>query len=248
MNSVANAAMPGDHREHKVCSVCKIKKRHLRPRRMKMSIKVIAKKLTGKARKKLPESSFAIPASHPQNKGKKDKFPINDESHARNAISRANQFSTSPDWWSGSAQELVNTVTRAVKSKFPKIEISDKAKKKKANLSEILDLIVTAADELDNLGLTKESTILDNISRLLIATEPLKVQQPPPPSTNQAKPGTGDVNPPPIQQPETTDGKTPINVKDSKKTPSLTTKPGEAAKPVEGQTISTTPPAETPKV
>lgn len=43
-------------------------------------------KLTAKKRKALPKSSFAIPG--------KRAYPIEDESHARNALSRVSQFGT----------------------------------------------------------------------------------------------------------------------------------------------------------
>lgn len=195
-----------------------------------MPIKVIAKKLTTKKRNALPDASFAVPASHPKNKGKKDKFPINDENHARNAISRVNQFSTAPDWWAGSVQELVNTVIRKVKNKFPKIEISDKAKKKKAELSEIVDLLVTSANHLDDMGLTKESTVLDNVTRLLIATEPLNVQ--PPPSTTSAKPSSGQVNPDAVQTPTNDDEKkNPSTKKTTPLAPPVATTPPTGAPP-----------------
>ena len=197
-----------------------------------MSIKVIAKKLTTKKRNALSDAFFAIPASHPKNKGKKDKFPINDENHGRNAISRVNQFSAVPDWWSGSVQELVNTVVRKVKSKFPKIEISDKAKKKKAELSEIIGLLVTSASHLDSVGLIKEGTVLDNITRLLIATEPLTVQQPPTQSVTSAKPSSGQVDPDAVQAP---------TAPNEKKNPNINKKTTPLAPPV-----ATTPPTGAP--
>ncbi len=62
-------------------------------------------RLTTKARKKLPAKSFVFP------KGRR--FPINDRSHARNALARVSQF--------GSSAEKA-TVRAKVKRKFPGIK------------------------------------------------------------------------------------------------------------------------------
>lgn len=61
-------------------------------------------KLTSKARKALPEKSFAEPA--------KRAYPIPDPSHARNALSRVSQF--------GSSTEKA-AVRAKVHAKFPGI-------------------------------------------------------------------------------------------------------------------------------
>lgn len=60
-------------------------------------------KLTAKARKSIPTKDFAEPKSR--------KFPINDKSHARNALSRAAA--------KGPAEEA--KVRAAVKRKYPSI-------------------------------------------------------------------------------------------------------------------------------
>jgi len=68
-------------------------------------------KLSYKARKALPKSSFVFP-------GKK-KFPIPDKSHARNALARA-----------GAKGPAVQAkVKAAVKRKFPAIAVGKKKKK-----------------------------------------------------------------------------------------------------------------------
>lgn len=72
-------------------------------------------KLSTKQRKALPKSSFAIPSKAP----KSGSFPINNASHARNALSRVSQFGTS-------AQKA--KVRAAVKRKFPNIGQSSKSK------------------------------------------------------------------------------------------------------------------------
>ena len=61
-------------------------------------------KLTAAARKRLPKSTFAVPS--------KDGYPINDKSHARNALARVSQHGTP-------AQK--KQVRAAVKRKYPGI-------------------------------------------------------------------------------------------------------------------------------
>lgn len=70
-----------------------------------------------------------FPSTHSKVTDKKDHFPINSEAQARNALARANQFSSVPDWYSGSLQSLVNAVARAVSSKYESIDVSDKSRK-----------------------------------------------------------------------------------------------------------------------
>lgn len=60
-------------------------------------------KLTAKARKALPDSSFALEGG---------RYPIEDANHARNALARVSQF----------GNEREKTIVRAkVKNRFPKI-------------------------------------------------------------------------------------------------------------------------------
>ena len=70
-------------------------------------------KLTTKARKSLPSSSFALPGKGegPSGKGA-GSYPIPDKSHARNALSRVSQH--------GSSAEKAR-VRAKVKAKFPGI-------------------------------------------------------------------------------------------------------------------------------
>lgn len=60
-------------------------------------------KLTAKGRKAISSKNFALPGR---------KYPIEDASHARNALSRVSQFGTA-------AQKA--TVRKKVKSKYPSI-------------------------------------------------------------------------------------------------------------------------------
>lgn len=68
-----------------------------------------------------------FPEDHPKNKSNKDHFTINNENQARNAISRANQYSSVPEWYNGSLQSLVSAVARKVKAKYPGIKETEKS-------------------------------------------------------------------------------------------------------------------------
>lgn len=68
-------------------------------------------RLTTKARKALPRSSFALPGKRSKSGGKGG-YPIQDKSHARNALSRVSQFGSS-------AQKA--QVRAAVHAKYPAI-------------------------------------------------------------------------------------------------------------------------------
>jgi len=83
--------------------------------------------------------SPAFDAKHPKIKDNKDHFPLGSENQARNALARANQYKSAPEWWSGSLQELLNAVARKVKAKYKNIEVSKEATKpgkKKASLED----------------------------------------------------------------------------------------------------------------
>lgn len=70
-------------------------------------------RLTTRARKALPRSSFAVPGKAPRS----GSYPIPDKSHARNALARASQFGS---------PAVKAEVRRKVASKYPGL-----AKKKK---------------------------------------------------------------------------------------------------------------------
>lgn len=58
-------------------------------------------------------------------KDKKDHFPINSVSQARNALARAGQVgSKAPTWFNGTASELKSKVKSAVKKAYPSIDVS----------------------------------------------------------------------------------------------------------------------------
>lgn len=67
---------------------------------------------------------------HPKVKDSKDHFPIDTIGRARNALARVQQFDSAPPWWKGSLEELKNAVSRAVKKKYPSINVGGKDKKK----------------------------------------------------------------------------------------------------------------------
>lgn len=63
-----------------------------------------------------------------KNKSSKDRFPINNEAQARNALSRASQYSSVPAWYDGDLQSLVSAVARKVHAKYPGIKETSKSK------------------------------------------------------------------------------------------------------------------------
>lgn len=67
-------------------------------------------KLTAATRNALPTSSFAGPGRS---------YPINNPSHARNALARASQFASSG---------LKSKIRRKVAAKFPSIKLSSMAR------------------------------------------------------------------------------------------------------------------------
>lgn len=104
------------------------------------------KKLDPKAKVR-NRGTVCVPAESA--KDKKDHFPINNEAQARNALARVNQYSSAPEWYSGSLQSLVSLVARKVHSKYPGIKVSEKSKKpgkdgkKKKSFVELSDTLVT---------------------------------------------------------------------------------------------------------
>ncbi len=70
-----------------------------------------------------------FPAESKSVKDDKDHFPINNLAQARNALSRVNQYKTTPSWYEGSLDTLVKKVVSAVKKKYPSIKVSKEAEK-----------------------------------------------------------------------------------------------------------------------
>jgi len=58
-----------------------------------------------------------------------DHFPINNANQARNALARANQYSSAPKWYKGSLDALVKRVANAVKAKYPSIKVTKASRK-----------------------------------------------------------------------------------------------------------------------
>ena len=58
-------------------------------------------------------------------------FPINTPERARAALSYAGHHDKHP-WYKGTVEELRAAVRRAVKKKYPSIDVSDKKSKKKS--------------------------------------------------------------------------------------------------------------------
>lgn len=55
----------------------------------------------------------------------KDHFPINDIGQARNALARAGQYSSKPEWFNGSLELLKTKVKNKVKREYPSIEVTE---------------------------------------------------------------------------------------------------------------------------
>ena len=70
-----------------------------------------------------------FPAESPKVTDDKDHFPINNKNQARNALARANQYSSSPKWYKGKLTDLVKKVANAVKRKYKDIDVSKAAEK-----------------------------------------------------------------------------------------------------------------------
>jgi len=116
-----------------------------------------------------------FPHTSPKVKDNKDHFPINDADQARNALSRANQYSKVPSWYDGSLEELVNAVARKVHSEYPSIEVSEESKKpgkgkgKKSSLNpdEMATKLRKIAAAIDASNNPKLDLVIKNIKALL---------------------------------------------------------------------------------
>jgi len=107
-------------------------------------LEVIAKAVKKTKEKKTPKSQdrgdVCFPANSKHNKSSKDRFPINNENQARNALARCAQYDSVPPWFQGGGlKELQNMVRRKVHSKYKGIEVSDLKKKKKSALEVLVE-------------------------------------------------------------------------------------------------------------
>lgn len=84
------------------------------------------KKLDPKAKVR-NRGNVCVPAESA--KDKKDHFPINSIDQARNALARVHQYSSVPEWYSGSLKGLQALVSRKVHSKYPAIGKEKKSSK-----------------------------------------------------------------------------------------------------------------------
>lgn len=69
-------------------------------------------KLTTKQRKKLPKSDFALPS--------KRKYPVNDKSHAKNAMARASEMEHKGKISKGTQSKIDSKARKVLKGKTPK--------------------------------------------------------------------------------------------------------------------------------
>lgn len=75
--------------------------------------------------KKKDRPAPVFPKESPKVKDDKDHFPIPDAAHGRNALARVNQYGEVPSWYDGSLSDLKDAVVKAVKGKFPDIEVEE---------------------------------------------------------------------------------------------------------------------------
>jgi hypothetical protein len=98
------------------------------------SLEALAKAKAKAKKKRDPKAAVrnrgtvCVPASSA--KDKKDHFPLNSLNQARNALSRAGQYSKVPSWYNGSLESLKSLISRKVHSKYPSIKINKKKSKK----------------------------------------------------------------------------------------------------------------------
>lgn len=74
-----------------------------------------------------PTEDYIFPPNHRRVNDGKGHFPIPDVEHARSALSYANHYDSSPEWYDGPLDELVGAVCRAVRKKFESIEVSEES-------------------------------------------------------------------------------------------------------------------------
>ncbi len=91
-----------------------------------------------------------FPAGSSKVKDDKDHFPINNKAQARNALSRANQYSKAPPWYKGSLEDLVKKVASAVKRKYKNIEVSKAAEKPGKESIEVDDQVILTEGDYEN--------------------------------------------------------------------------------------------------
>lgn len=122
------------------------------------------KKLDPKAKVR-NRGTVCVPASSA--KDKKDHFPINSESQARNALARVHQYSAAPPWYNGSLKSLQELVSRKVHSKYKGIGKSDKKKSSSLDIREtVLDKYAqTAIPEVNFEDLPKAPVPVESLPR-----------------------------------------------------------------------------------
>jgi hypothetical protein len=77
------------------------------------------RKEAGETVKQRSRGTCVFPAESKSVKDNKDHFPINDLAHGSNALSRVEQYTSSPPWYTGSLESLKSRVRSAVYEKFP---------------------------------------------------------------------------------------------------------------------------------
>jgi hypothetical protein len=75
------------------------------------------------AAKKKRRNKYALPKSHKLVNDGKNHFPVNDEAHARNALSRMMQYERAPKWFDGKLTQLRNIIIKQVKARHKGIDV-----------------------------------------------------------------------------------------------------------------------------
>lgn len=88
----------------------------------------LASEGTVKKARKGESGNFIFGPDHPKVTDNKGHYPLTSEKQAHSALSYANRQTESPSWFSGTVQEFLNAVVRAVHKEYPSIEISEAAK------------------------------------------------------------------------------------------------------------------------
>lgn len=75
------------------------------------------------AAEKKRRNKYALPKSHKLVNDGRDHFPVHDEAHARNALSRMMQYERVPKWFDGKLTQLRNIIIRQVKIRHKDIDV-----------------------------------------------------------------------------------------------------------------------------
>lgn len=75
-------------------------------------------KTSGIAKTPKKRGVVCIPAEHPQNRSKIDRFVINKLSEAKKAVQRIMEMTKPPKWWDGSVDEIKSIIMEQIKKTY----------------------------------------------------------------------------------------------------------------------------------